>query len=105
MPKPRTWVHNLLVELTGYEDRVYFNPPETVKMKYPCIVYDVADLGSRHADNIPYYRYDTYTVTHIYPSEKDRDISLKIAETPHFAFDRRFHSDNLHHDVFTLKVY
>lgn len=105
MPKPRAKVHEMLQELSGYGKRVYFNPPESVKMQYPCIVYNIADLGARHADNIPYYAYDTYTVTHIYSTERDRSLSLQLRETGGFSFDRGFNADNLHHDVFTLKIY
>ena len=30
---------------------VYFQPPESVKMKYPAIVYALDDIENVHADN------------------------------------------------------
>lgn len=105
MPKPRIEVHELLQELSGYGKRIYYNPPETVKMSYPCIVYNRVNLGARHADNMPYFRYDTYTVTHIYAKESESDLTTKLALQSGFSFDRGYTADNLHHDVFTLKVY
>lgn len=106
MPKrSRMEVHEYLKELSGYGEHVYFNPPETVKMNYPCIVYNVANLGSRHADNVPYFRYDTYTVTHIYPRISQADLNNKLAETSGFTFDRHYYTGNLYHDVFTFRTY
>lgn len=32
-------------------DHVYFQPPETVKMKYPAIKYERSDMEIMHADN------------------------------------------------------
>lgn len=105
MPRPRLRVHSDLLETSGYVGRVYYNPPENVKMQYPCIVYNLADYGAQHADNLPYYRYDSYTVTHIYQKEEQSSLSRKLAETSGFSFDRSYRADNLYHDVFTLRVY
>lgn len=105
MPKPRLTVHDELVHLSNYSNRVYYNPPESFKMQYPCIVYNLANYGAQHADNLPYYRYDTYTVTHIYQKEAQSSLSRKMAETKGFSFDRNFYVDGLYHDVFTMRVY
>ena len=42
---------------------VYFQPPESVKMKYPAIVYALDDIENVHADNgvsIPTCRFERY---------------------------------------------
>ena len=104
MPKPRREVHKRLQELTGYGKRVYYNPPETLKMQYPCIVYNLANLAARHADNMPYKRHDAYSVTHMYLKTEEEAVSRKLAEQQGFLDDRSFVIDNLHHDVFTLTV-
>ena len=104
MAKTRLDVHALLQEISGYGSRIYYNPPENIKMGYPCIVYSRVNLGARHADNMPYFRYDTYTVTHIYAKESDNSLS-ELLTSSGFVFDRNFITDNLHHDVYTYKVY
>lgn len=103
--RSREEVHEFLVNLSGYGNNVYFNPPETVKMHYPCLVYNISDLGSRHADNRPYFRYDRYTVTHIYSKISQDSVSKLLADTEGFDFDRHFYADNLYHDVFTFKTF
>lgn len=104
MPKPRSEVHTRLQELTGYGNRVYYNPSESVKMQYPCIVYNLDALGAQHADNRPYKRHDVYSVTHIYTKVSQESMSRMLADEPGFKHTHTFISDNLHHDVFTLTV-
>lgn len=104
MPKPRRVVHEHIQDITGYGDRVYYNPPPSLKMQYPCIVYNLANLAARHADNIPYKFHDMYSVTHIYTKTEQEAVSRKLREQPGFLYDRSFVLDNLHHDVFTLTV-
>ena len=80
---------------------VYFQPPETVKMEYPCIVYSLSDILTRHADNKPYSAKRQYQVTLI---TRDPDTSYPdvLADLPLTAFDRYYSSDNLNHYVYTM---
>lgn len=105
MPKTRIEIHEKIKKLSGYGDRIYYNPPESLKIKYPCIVYSRVNLGARHADNRPYFRYNTYTVTHIYQKESESSLTDKLAIEQGFSFDRSYFADNLHHDVLTYKDY
>ena len=41
---------------------VYFQPPESVKMKYPAIVYALDDIENVHADNGVYSSHRHYSV-------------------------------------------
>ena len=38
---------------------VYFQPPENLKLKYPCVVYTVDAAVTTYADNLPLYIYKT----------------------------------------------
>jgi hypothetical protein len=91
----------LLVDLIGEGGSVYFQPPSTLQMSYPCIVYQRDDILSRFADNSPYHSTTRYMVTVI---ERDPDsvIPGKVIQLPLCAFTRAFVADNLHHDVFDL---
>lgn len=81
--------------------RVYFQPPETVKMVYPCIVYTLEDISTRYADNSPYTHRKAYTVT-IIDRDPDSLIPDRIGELPLCSFSRKFTNDNLNHFVFRL---
>lgn len=80
---------------------VYFQPPPTVLMKYPCIVYKRDYHNTEFADDKPYKHRKRYQVTVIDPNP-DSDIPSKVAELPLCLFDRFFTADNLNHDVYKL---
>ena len=82
-------------------DNVYFQPPESVKLKFPCIVYERTDIHINHADNLAYYMKDQYTLT-VVDKNPDSTITEKVKMLPKCRFVRHFVSDNLNHDMFEL---
>lgn len=52
---------------------VYFQPPESVKMKYPAIVYALDDIENVHADNGVYSSHRHYSVT-VIDSDPDSEL-------------------------------
>lgn len=80
---------------------VYFQPPESVRLVYPCIVYKLDDIPAVHANNKPYHWNHRYEVTVI---DKDPDSVLReqVKTLPTCRFARAFTSDNLHHYVFEI---
>jgi hypothetical protein len=97
---PRLDLQTLLEALLGSE-RVYFQPPPSFMMSYPCIVYNRSNIRSKHGDNLPYKLDNQYTIT-VIDANPDSDIPNKVAALPRCAFDRHFTSDNLNHDVFNI---
>lgn len=96
----RLELHEKLVEILGSRN-VYFQPPASIKMKYPAIVYERNDIVNRHANNKVYNQRMAYTVTLI-DSNPDSETVVKLSQLPMCRFDRHFESDNLNHDVYTL---
>lgn len=96
----RLELQELLVDLLG-SSNVYFQPPATVSMKYPCIVYHREDVLVDFADNKPYKSKKRYLIT-IIDSNPDSDIPDKVAELPMCSFSRFFAADNLNHDIYNL---
>lgn len=82
-------------------DNVYYQPPESVKLKYPCIIYERRTGDTLYANNLPYKFTYCYDVTVIDP-DPDSDLPLKVAALPMCKMDRCFTSDNLNHTAFTL---
>lgn len=83
-------------------NKVYHEPPESVKLTYPCIVYFRDYIKSVKADDRSYVNNNRYQLTVI-----DRNADNPIIRTlmNHFvaiSYDRHFVSDGLHHDVLTL---
>lgn len=80
---------------------VYFQPPESVKMKYPAIVYARKAIDNIMADNRAYKQNWGYEVTYI-DKDPDSENVKKLSQLPYCRYDRHFVADNLNHDVFTL---
>ena len=90
----------LLEELLGSRN-VYYQPPESVKMKYPAIVYSRQNIDNRHANNNVYIQNDVYSIT-VIDENPDSEIVKKVSLLPMCNFNRHYTSDNLNHDVFTI---
>lgn len=96
----RLELQTLLVNVLG-SSNVYFQPPPTVKMKYPCIIYKRDRLDTDFADNKPYTHKKRYQIT-VVDLNPDSDIPDKVAKLPLCSYDRFYTADNLNHDVFNL---
>lgn len=97
--KSRLELHEVL---TSIVDHVYFQPPESVRMVYPCIVYSLSRLDTRYADNKLYKSMKSYEITFITRDPDNDYINQMMDKFEYCRFDRRFINDNLYHDVFTL---
>ena len=90
-----------LEELLGTRN-VYFQPPASKKLKYPCIVYNLSDISSRYANDKAYLNTKAYQVT-VIDRDPDSDlVSRLMAHFSYISFDRHFNADNLNHDVLRL---
>lgn len=96
----RSDFHALLVQALG-STNIYFQPPESIKLKYPCIVYDLSDFETTRANNALYSLKDEYSVTVIDP-DPDSSIPRALIEMPFSSVRRTFRTDNLNHTVFTI---
>lgn len=89
-----------LEELLGSEN-VYFQPPSSVKMKYPAIKYSLSSIEIKHADDTSYNNKRVYELILI-DSNPDSEFVDKLLQLPYCSFDRFYPSDNLNHYSFTL---
>ena len=81
---------------------VYFDPPESIRMKYPAIVYNLYRLNQRFADNKPYRLLPCYLVT-IIDRESNLDWVKNMLETFEYcSLERTYYADNLAHYSFIL---
>jgi len=95
----REELHEFLTETIG--PNVYYQPPPNVALEYPCIVYRLSSLRTRHADNLVYSQDKAYTLTYITRDPDDPSFDI-IAGMPKTSFDRQYVFDNLYHNIFTV---
>jgi hypothetical protein len=90
-----------LLETLLESRNVYFQPPASVKMSYPAIVYGLESVESTFADDGVYLSQKKYSIT-VIDENPDSLIPGKIAMLPSCRFNRHYESDNLNHDVYIL---
>lgn len=100
MSNRRLQIHEILCGILGSRN-VYFQPPESVKMNYPAIVYGLDKIASTYANDGVYLSQRGYSVT-VIDSNPDSFLVEKMAALPACKFNRHYEKDNLNHDVFTL---
>ena len=92
-----------ILEQTLGSKNVYFQPPESMRLKYPCIVYGISSGDTIFANNIPYKFDISYQVTLISrdPDEETRD---KSAMLPMCRYERQFKTEDMNHDIFRIYI-
>lgn len=116
MPNSRIEFRNYLKEKTGVKN-LYFQPPESIKMKYPAIIYSIDKVDNRFAGNKNYLQLISYQVILIDNSSDDTwfwdtfnfksdiipsDIFKKLSKLPMCRFERAYTANNLNHFVFSI---
>lgn len=97
----RVGLQRKLEEILG-SDAVYFQPPPSLQLDYPCIVYHKQSIDTDHADNRIYIQNDMYQLIAI---DLDPDTTLPddiLAGFEIISADRFYTADNLYHYPFTL---
>lgn len=98
----RRKLHERLVATLG-SNHVYFQPPESVKMEYPAIVYSLSSMESKHSNNHFYGAVLKFMVTYI-TRNPDDPVTEKILAMDRCRFDRYQSIDNLHHYYYTIEI-
>lgn len=101
LEESRIELHNKFLEKLDISNR-YFQPPESIKLKYPCILYDLYRVNQRFADDSNYRIMPCYSVT-IIDKSTDIDWIKKMLESfKYCSLERVYNSDNLVHYSFVL---
>lgn len=96
----RLELHEVLCTILGSRN-VYFQPPESIRMSYPAIVYELDRVNGPKADDRLYLKHHRYAIKYI-SRDPDNTVIDAMLELPYCNFDRRFVTDNLYHDCFDL---
>lgn len=96
----RLKLHEELCTLLGTRN-VYFQPPSSVKMKYPAIVYSLDAFENRHANDAIYTTNTRYSLTYIDADPESGKVK-ELLKLPHCRFNRFYTADNLNHYTYTL---
>ncbi len=98
--KDRLELHEKLVNILGSRN-VYYQPPESIKMSYPAIVYARSNILNDFADNDVYMQGHMYRIT-VIDADPDSKIVEKMSTIKTAKFERHYAVNNLNHDSFTV---
>lgn len=97
----RLTLHAELIKILG-NNNVYFQPPESLKMQYPCIRYSKARPKLFHADNKIYINKRHYELM-VIDTNPDSEIGEILQSTfPYCSINAQYNSNNLTHIALDL---
>lgn len=83
-------------------DNVYFQPPKSQTIKYPCCIYHLDRGSTKHADNSNYYYVQSYEVKFIFKQHKEGFVKQVLNSLTLCSFETSYIADGLYHYVFNL---
>lgn len=84
------------------ESNVYFQPPASVKISYPCFVYRIGSGDAMYANNKTYRYVNSYEVLYITKRPNLDMIDQVLRELPMSRLTNTYCSEGLNHYAFTL---
>lgn len=96
----RLELHELLCETLGSRN-VYFQPPESLKLHYPAIVYSRSSIDNTYANDSVYMQSRAYELV-VIDEDPDSTIVDDVSKLPMCSHNRNYKADNLNHDMFTI---
>lgn len=99
----RLELHQKLTDILGSKN-VYYQPPQSFRMSFPCIVYSRVKLGLTYADDGGYNYDSKYNIVVIYTNPDDDLVYKILLNFPMCSHDSHYVTDNLYHDAFSLYI-
>ena len=100
MARTRVELDRILRSTLGTTN-VYFDPPESFKLKYPCIVYSLEGHNEVFADGSQYYRLKRYSILYI-TRDADDPMVEKLDDLEYCHLSRAYTSDGLFHYAYEI---
>ena len=97
----RLELHDKLCGLIG-NDNVYFQPPASVQLSYPCIIYSIGSGDAKYADDMVYNYINNYELLFIFKQPNIDIIEQVLVALPMCKMTRAYVVDNLNHYAFSV---
>lgn len=98
--RSRLDLQTLLESIVG-KGHVYFQPPESVKLTFPCIVYNLSGYENQNADDMKYLSNKKYDVLYI-TKKPDDPVIDQIEGLKGVRFNRWYANDAINHYSYTI---
>lgn len=81
---------------------VYFQPPENVKLIFPCLIYKIARFRPEYADDRPYAMSKRYNLLYITKDPDDLMPDTLAEAFPTIIHNTSYVNDTMYHHSFDL---
>lgn len=81
---------------------VYFQPPASVHLAYPCVIYNLAAGDIKRADDSVYSYTNRFELMFIYKKPNMEIVEKVMRAFPMCSVSRIYIADNLYHYAFNL---
>lgn len=98
--RPRSELNDIFCSILG-NNHVYFQPPESIKLQYPCIIYEFSRPKIVYGSNKKYQQHKCYSVTLI-DKNPDSIYYDKLMELDYCECTNMSTVDNLNHYYFDI---
>lgn len=83
-------------------NNIYYQPPENLKIKYPCVVYFKDSIDINRANDQSYLMKKRYELTIISEKVDCEYIDKILNYFSYSSFGQHYIADGLHHDTISL---
>lgn len=97
----RLELHSLLKQIPTVKN-AYFQPPESIKLQYPCIIYNKEPPSIKRADDSIYNNTECYQIIVVDPDPDSEIADYILSSFKMSRINRHYVSDNLNHTALTL---
>lgn len=97
----RQKLHEELKRVTGIKN-VYFQPPESIKLKYPCVIYSKQPFRTVRANNTAWINNRPYRVVIVCSDGDNKFAEMLLNGFKYCSYDSRYISNNMYHDSLTI---
>lgn len=85
--------------------KVYYQPPASIHLQYPCIIYSLDDDDKVYANGSPYLNRVKFSILVITKDPLPEEMMSVLNSLPYVSFSRHYTSDNLHHYSYTTSSF
>lgn len=97
----RLQLQTLLESFLPPGSKAWFQPPSTIELVYPTILYNHDYNAVVHSNNKPYSVTKRYQLT-VIDEDPDSQIADKVQALPMCSMVRKYEADELNHTIFDL---
>lgn len=90
-----------LEEILGNRN-VYFQPPENLKLNFPCIIYGLNKIQLHKANNKPYKVDKCYNLTYIHHDADNQLTEDILGLFDYISHNNTSKTNNMYHDNYTI---